>query len=135
MSDGFGDALSALKDTMRFRMARGGVLAGNIANADTPGYKARDLSVEDFEKRLQKAIRQRTQPPISRSPGEPANEHKPLLAEVAENSKTILRHDKAKVGMEYQVTEMAKNQMQHNLAISVMGSQFRLLQAAISGRA
>jgi flagellar basal-body rod protein FlgB len=127
--------IPVLEQVINFSQARHGVLAGNIANADTPGYKARDLSVEDFEKRLQKAIRQRTQPTLRRSPGEPASGYKPLLAEVADNSKTILRHDKAKVGMEYQVTEMAKNQMQHNLAISVMGSQFRLLQAAISGRA
>ena len=36
--------------------------------------------------------------------------------------------------MEHQVTEMVKNQMQHNLALSIMTSQFRLLQTAISGR-
>jgi hypothetical protein len=29
---------------------------------------------------------------------------------------------------------MVKNQMQHNLAVSIMQSQFRLLQTAISGR-
>jgi len=56
------------------------------------------------------------------------------LAHVAEDSKTILRHDKGNVGMEYQVTEMVKNQMQHNMALTVMNQQFRLLKAAISER-
>ena len=127
--------IPVLEQVVNFSQARHNVLAGNIANADTPGYKARDLSVEDFQQRLEAAIRKRTRPPLSRSPGEPVREEKPLLARVADNSKTILRHDKAKVGMEYQVTEMVKNQMQHNLALSVMTSQFRLLQAAISGSA
>jgi flagellar basal body rod protein FlgB len=39
------------------------------------------------------------------------------------------------VGIEQQVAEMAKNQTRHNLALAILGSQFRLLQAAISERA
>ena len=31
---------------MRFRKAREGVIAGNVANADTPGYRRRDISFE-----------------------------------------------------------------------------------------
>ena len=57
------------------------------------------------------------------------------IAGVAENSKTILRHDGDNVGMEYQVSEMVKNQLQHNMALSIMISQFSLLQAAISEKA
>ena len=37
--------------------------------------------------------------------------------------------------MEFQVTEMVKNQLQHNTALTIMNSQFRLLQAVISERA
>ena len=39
-------ALAALQQSMRFRMARESVLAGNIANSDTPGYRRRDLSFD-----------------------------------------------------------------------------------------
>ncbi len=56
------------------------------------------------------------------------------LAEVAKNPKSILYHDQSNDGVEFQVTEMVKNQMQHNLALSIMTSQFRLLQTAISER-
>ena len=40
------DALGALQTAMRFRVARESVLAANVANADTPGYRRRDLSFE-----------------------------------------------------------------------------------------
>lgn len=40
------EAIGALQTAMRFRMARETVLAGNIANADTPGYRRRDV---DFQ--------------------------------------------------------------------------------------
>ena len=42
-------------------------------------------------------------------------------------------HDASNVGAEYQVSEMVKNHLQHNTAISIIASQFRLLAAAISG--
>jgi len=38
------------------------------------------------------------------------------------------------VGMEFQVTEMAKNNMEFNTAVSIMKHQMNLLQTAISER-
>ena len=126
--------IPVLQEVVGFAQARHTVLAGNIANLDTPGYKVRDLSVEDFQDRLNTAIQRRHQPPAARSPGDPDEEQNLTLAQVSKDPKTILYHDKSNVGLEYQVSEMVKNQMQHNLALSVMASQFRLLQVAISER-
>ena len=123
-----------LQEVVGFAQARHNVLAGNIANLDTPGYKVRDLSLEDFQERLQGVIEQRRDPPIHRSPGDVMEEQDSTFAEVSKRPRTILYHDKSNVGIEYQVTEMVKNQMQHNLALSIMNNQFQLLQAAISER-
>jgi flagellar basal-body rod protein FlgB len=125
--------IPVLEQVVDFAQARHEVLAGNIANQDTPGYEARDLSVEDFQARLKTAVQARSEAP-SLSPGEPARPEKPQLAEVAKNSHTILRHDLNNVRMELQVTEMVKNQLQHNTALTIMAKQFQLLQTAISGR-
>jgi flagellar basal-body rod protein FlgB len=40
------EAMNALHTAMRFRMARESVIAGNIANSDTPGYRRRELNFE-----------------------------------------------------------------------------------------
>ena len=40
------EALGVLQAAMRFRVAREGLLAANVANADTPGYRRRDVSFE-----------------------------------------------------------------------------------------
>jgi flagellar basal body rod protein FlgB len=69
-----------------------------------------------------------------RSPGEPGFGQEPNLADVARESRTILRHDDVNVDIEQQVAEMAKNQLQHNLALTIMTAQFRLLNVAISER-
>ena len=51
-----------LEQVANFSQSRHTVLAGNIANLDTPDYKVRDLSVPDFQARLRKAIEERHQP-------------------------------------------------------------------------
>lgn len=127
--------IPVLEQAVNFAQARHTVLAGNIANLDTPGYKVRDLSVEDFQQRLQTAIERRSRPREFSSPGESGGWHGRNLAEISKNPKTILYHDKSNVGVEHQVTEMVKNQLQHNLALSLLSSQLRLLQAAVSERA
>ena len=42
---------SALTDKMRWHQARQGLLAENVANAETPGYTGRDLAQYDFARR------------------------------------------------------------------------------------
>jgi flagellar basal-body rod protein FlgB len=44
--------LSLLKDRMAWLNQRQNVLSQNVANADTPGYTARDLKPIDFEQAL-----------------------------------------------------------------------------------
>jgi flagellar basal-body rod protein FlgB len=127
--------IPVLQEVVNFSQARHTVLAGNIANMDTPGYKVRDISVEDFQSRLHQAIEERRQPAQGEqplSPGDAVFQNAEPLGEVAKNSKTILRHDQNNFGIEQQATEMSKNQMQHNLALSIMVKQFRLLESAIS---
>lgn len=126
--------IPVLQEVVNFSQLRHTALAGNIANMDTPGYRFRDLSVEDFQERLLSAIQSRHNPPGSQSPGEPGYSSGDPLAQISETPHTILHHDLSNVELENQVTEMVKNQMQHNLAISIMQSQFRLLQTAISER-
>ena len=41
-----------LQEVVNFAQARHGVLVGNMANLDTPGYRTRDLSVDVFQDRL-----------------------------------------------------------------------------------
>ena len=47
-----GTSIPVLEQVVRFTEARHGVLAGNVANLDTPGYTTRDLSVDLFQEKL-----------------------------------------------------------------------------------
>jgi len=53
--------IPALGEVVNFAQARHTVLAGNIANVNTPGYRLRDLSPTEFQQRLKEAIAQSQQ--------------------------------------------------------------------------
>ena len=131
-----------LEQVVHFAQARHEVLAGNIANIDTPGYKTRDISPAQFQEKLKEAVDSRRQ--AASSPTYAYNAHMSgrsgttnysEMDEVRESIKSILHHDDSDVSIEQQVAEIGKNQGQHNLALSLMTSQFRLLRAAITERA
>ncbi len=140
-------SLPVLEQVVNFTEARHGVLAGNIANLDTPGYRSRDLSTEEFQTRLRDAVESRQRSAeSSRAPypnlggpkiesGSPRRQINNQLATVTDTVKGMLRHDDNNSSLEVQVSEIAKNQAQHNLALSLMTAQFRLLRAAITERA
>lgn len=123
-----------LEEVLKFSEARNGVLAGNIANLDVPGYRVRDLSVDTFQQRLREAIDARDQE--GRFPNGDLLSDSPddAMRKVKESMETILYHDDSNVGMEQQVLELSKNQFMHNLAVTIMSNQFHLLQAAVGER-
>ena len=123
-----------LEQVISFSEARHSVLAGNIANLDTPNYRSRDLSVETFQKRLRELIEAQEKSPTYRSPGKIVDEPNAAMKRVRDSMKTILFHDESDVGIEQQVLELSKNKFMHTLAISIMSSQFRLIESAISER-
>lgn len=47
---------SALTDRMRWHQTRQGLLAENVANAETPGYRGRDLKAYNFDDHLREAF-------------------------------------------------------------------------------
>lgn len=164
-------ALPALEQTAIFAQRRHEVLAGNLANLDTPDYRAQDLSVDGFEHALAESIQRAARPPMAPSasasqhalfphalPAVPQAQTAPLrigsggsLSGVAAAlspasrddfaagpraaMEPIVLHDGSDVSVERQVTEIAKNQGLHNLAVATMRSQFALLRAAITERA
>ena len=138
-------SIPLLEQVVNFTEARHGVLAGNIANLDTPGYRTRDLSPEMFHTRLKEAIEARhaakTQNygygyygPSSTRRSDSSDPNWEPFQHVKDSMKSILRHDNDDVSMEHQINEMVKNQTEHNLAINIMSAQFRLLRAAVTER-
>jgi flagellar basal-body rod protein FlgB len=128
-----GTSIPALGEVLNFAQARHTVLAGNVANVNTPGYRLRDLSEAEFQQRLKDAM---TRPASSdlRSTSLAAAEPGDEMRGVRESLENLIYHDDTNIDLEKQVAEMTKNHLLHNFALTVMTDQFKLLETAISER-
>jgi flagellar basal-body rod protein FlgB len=125
--------IPVVEQWLNFAQSRHEILASNVANIDVPGYRTRDLSVDQFQARLKDAVRERDE---NFSAGASLSQvHVDPFAEVRGDLKNILYHDDSNVGLEQQVASITKNHMQHNLALTILNGQFRMLQAAVTERA
>ena len=127
-------SIPALGEVLNFAQARQTVLAGNIANVNTPGYHLRDLSQTEFQQRLKEAITASQKANQPMSPGVSASRPGDPMRQVRSSLENIIYHDDTNIDLEKQVAEMTKNQLLHNFALTVMTDQFQLLQSAISER-
>lgn len=116
------------------------VLAGNIANIDTPEYTMRDLPVEEFQDALRRAVAQRGR---SRSPGGVSSSRRAgvdsifrdeLFQAVEAPQRNITFQDANNRSIEHQIMEMTKNTMRQKFAVELMSTQFRMLETVISER-
>jgi flagellar basal-body rod protein FlgB len=119
------------------------LLAGNIANIDTPGYNPRDLPVADFQQALKDVVSAR-QSPNSLNAGMSSlpNSSQRLLQMFPEEmfravetqGRNITFQDGATRSIETEVMEMSKNAMMQRFAVELMSAQMGMLQAVISER-
>ena len=116
--------VTGLDRVVAFTEARQQILANNIANIDTPGYKMKDLNVEKFQNDLHAAME-------ARSAGQAEGE---ALQTSPDYNQYLLFHDRNNRSIDKQVTAITQNAVMHNAAIELLRSQYQLLQKAISGK-
>jgi len=126
--------IPALGEVLNFAQARHTVLAGNVANVNTPGYRLRDLSQTEFQEKLKEAIALSRSSAEPMSPGLASSEPGDVMRQVRSSLENLVYHDDTNIDLEKQVAEMTKNHLLHNFALTVMTDQFQLLQTAISER-
>ncbi len=113
-------SLPALETMLTYASARQRVLAANVANVDTLGYRAQDLPEGDFRRALERALGGEA-PPAGFAPAEAADAG-PLKA-WGNN-----------VDLELEMAKMARNTLLHGTAAALVAQQFALLREAVSGR-
>lgn len=94
---------------------RNEAISNNIANADTPGYKRKDV---EFEKYLEDAVAfNQSVHKIN------INGIQPKI--VTKNSTLQTRIDENNVDIDVEMTELAKNSIKYNTLISLVSKKFK----------
>jgi flagellar basal-body rod protein FlgB len=130
MAINFEKALGIHPQTLAVRAQRAEVIASNIANADTPGYKARDM---DFKSALAQAF-QKQQSGMTRT----HEKHFDVRTEL-NNSVQFRMPDQADTGdgntVDAQVERnlYLENSMQYQASIQFLSGRIKGLKKAITG--
>lgn len=109
---------------LNLRAQRQQVLASNIANADTPGYKARDY---DFKSALATAV---ATPAAAEASGGAAPAPAPELLYRGVIQPSI---DGNTVDMDMERAQFAENTVHYEANITMLTHQIRMMLAAIQG--
>ncbi|MEJ0077538.1 MAG: flagellar basal body rod protein FlgB [Alphaproteobacteria bacterium] len=124
---------SMLRTRMNWHQERQRLLAENVANADTPGYRARDLAPLDFGRQVQQASGQlqlALTAPAHLSGGGASGSSFAL----ERSTKYDVRPTGNAVNLEDEMMKVAANQMDHQAAISLYSRSMGLLKTAIGKR-
>jgi len=133
-------SLPALVKTLAFQQARLNMIAENIANSETPGYRTKRLDTKAFEQSLREALDVRRLDP-----------EKPLRVDNGREVRTdaagslvvtpreqpvenILFHDGTNMSLERQMADLAETGMTHELATTLLRTQMDQVRRAIRGR-
>ena len=134
MLDKLDAALQFQQEALNLRAQRQDILAANIANADTPGYQARDI---DFASELQKALTQgrasdndlslTTTSPRHIAATDPGDAFNELLYRVPDQPAL----DGNTVDMDRERTAFVDNSLQYQTSLTVLGGQIKNMLAVL----
>jgi flagellar basal-body rod protein FlgB len=107
--------LDLIGKALSVRTAYHKVIAGNIANADTPGFKEKDV---DFKKQLE---------------GQMTYSRGVQIEETAEEPFGFAALDENTVNMENQVMKLTENSMYYDALVQTLSKKFSLMRYIING--
>lgn len=135
MMDKLDKALYFQQEALNLLTRRQDILASNIANADTPGYLARDI---DFSQELKKAVVQERRQPQSLSLSLTEKRHIPATAPAISHNVLMYRipdqpsADGNTVDMDRERVNFADNSLKYQTSLTLLGSQIKGMMSVIT---
>lgn len=124
--------MGVLEKALDASWLRNEVIAHNIANADTPGYKKYRV---EFEEELKSALEastlkgKRTRPKHLDIGVSPIDQVSPRIVRIGG---TQMREDGNNVDMDEEMTSLAKNAIMYNALVQKISGEFRKLKTVIN---
>lgn len=125
--------LQALATSINFRQMRQKLIASNIANAETPGYKAKRI---DFEKSLQDALDLNGDRAIATSSDKHfkigASGISSLQPSIYEDPNDVVSDDGNSVDVEAEMIKIDENKMMYDAAVQLLNKKLALRKYILS---
>lgn len=130
----FSRTVSILEKALDLRSKKHNVIASNIANMDTPDYKAFDLIIE---KELQKVTEKKNSISLNKTNQahiqSPKSKADGVRVQIDDTQGLSLRGDGNTVDIDKQMANMAENSLMYEAAAKLIHKKFQGLKSAIQG--
>ncbi len=128
---GFDSVIGALNTSLNLRLAQENVIASNIANADTPGYKAKAI---EFETAFREALNAGNPMGIERThPGHRAPQSTdPVRPEIYDDPNGVESLDGNTVDRSTEMAKMSENQILYDASAELLKRKLGMLKYSIS---
>lgn len=124
-----------VEKALDFRSLRQKLISGNLANVDTPFYRARDISFESFlSKESDKLDNIKRQPAFAKTHSmhmNPVTTNSSNQAEVFFRGTHTTRNDGNSVDLDVESTEMSKNSIMYNALMSAKKKSTMIFKSVI----
>ena len=125
--------LKALAASLNFRQMRQEVISSNVANADTPGYKAKRV---DFEAALARALdvdgEMEMKASDSRHHDVGNGGFTNLEPQIYEDSNGVVSEDGNTVDREQEMAKMVENKILYDAAVQLLNKKIGMMKYAVS---
>lgn len=120
------NVVSGLEGALNRTSLQEKTISQNIANVDTPNYKAKKVVFKDeFDRQLKAKRTDSRQFGFSASPNDGAY----IVGETG----TTVNNNGNNVDMDREMTDLAKNQIQYRALVTRLNSEFRQLKLVLKG--
>ncbi len=125
--------LRALTTALNFREMRQELISSNVANANTPGFKAKKM---DFEEALARALDVDGQMKMSASDGRHHNVgnggFNNLEPEIYDNPNGVVNENGNTVDVEAEMATMAENKLMYDALVQLINKKMGIMKYAIN---
>lgn len=118
-----------LEASLSLRLARQNLIASNLANAETPGYRGLDMNFEKVLKDISDLQETSSYDPASGLEGQG------IQIEIIASDTLSMGNENNTVSVEKELGKMTKNALMFKAQVIFLGKKMALIRAAISGNA
>jgi flagellar basal-body rod protein FlgB len=134
MAISFRNSVGVFESALKLRAARAEILAGNLANADTPGYQARDFNFADALKNQMAPDKSGEQLRLTQTAHQGAMGGAGVGGmDVQFRTPTQPSLDGNTVEEQVEHAEFMQNSLEYQTSFTLLNSRFRGLMSAIKG--
>ncbi|WP_042144844.1 flagellar basal body rod protein FlgB [Paucisalibacillus sp. EB02] len=126
----FSGTINTLQQSLNYSSIKNQTIASNIANVDTPNYKAKDVVFKDI---LQNELSSSLAAKKTNPRHLPFDQEHRSSYQIVQRNNTTFNHNGNNVDIDKEMAELAQNQIYYQSLVDRINGKFNSLQTVIKG--